>query len=123
MSCITSMVATLNLYLDPELTYSWCDASLIAAKASAHGVTYAQNLCTWLCHYLHSGKLPMHHYGNYNKSILDDEDFTQDIQLHLNEITKKGYIWAHDIVDYVATPEVQAKLGTKVQGIYLRTAW
>ena len=73
------MVATLNLYLDPELTYSWRDASIIAAKASGHGVTYAQNLCTWLHHYLHSGKLPMHCYGNYNKSILDDEDFAQDI--------------------------------------------
>jgi hypothetical protein len=116
------MVATLNLYLDPELTYSWCDASLIAAKASGHGVTYAQNSHTWLHHYLHSGKLPMHCYGNYNKLILDDEDFAQDIQLHLTEIAKKEYIRAQDIVDYVVTPEVQAKLGTKAQGIHLRTA-
>ena len=121
-SRITSMVATLNLYLDPELTYSWRDASLIAAKASGHRVTYARNLRTWLHHYLHSGKLPMHRYGNYNKSILDDEDFAQDIQLHLTEIAKKGYIRAQDIVDYVATPEVQAKLGTKARGIHLRTA-
>ena len=30
------------------------------------------------------------------------------------------YIQAQDIVDYLATPEVQAKLGTKVQGIHLR---
>ena len=73
------MVATLNLYLDPELTYSWHDASLIAAKASGHRVTYARNLHTWLHHYLHSRKLPMHRYGNYIKSILDDEDFAQDI--------------------------------------------
>ena len=93
------MVATLNLYLDPELIYSWRDASLIAAKAPGHGVTYARNLCTWLHHYLYSGKLPMDHYGNYNKSILDDEDFTQDIQLYLTEIAKKGYIQAQEIVD------------------------
>ena len=48
----------------------------------------------------------MHRYGNYNKSIPDDEDFAQDIQLHLTEIAKKGYIQAQDIVDYVVTPEV-----------------
>lgn len=117
------MVATLNLYLDPELSYSWCEASLIAAKASGWGTNHAQNLRTWLHRYLHSGKLPMHCYGQYNSSMLDHEDFAQDIQLHLTEITKKGYIRAQDIVDYVATPEVQAKLGTKAQGISVMTAW
>jgi len=40
----------------------------------------------------------MHYYGNYNKSIFDDEDFVQDIQLHFTEIAKKGYIWAWETV-------------------------
>lgn len=108
-SRITSMVATLNLYLDPELSYSWREASIIAAKAAGHSVSHARNLRTWLRHYFHSEKLPLHRYGNYNSSILDDEDFAQDIQLHLTEIAKKGYIRAQDIVDYVATPEIQAR--------------
>ena len=33
------------------------------------------------------------------------------------KISKKGYIQAQDIVDYVATPEVQEWLGTKARGI------
>jgi hypothetical protein len=71
---------------------------------------------------LHKKKLPFYCYRNYNVSILNDEDFLQDIQLHLTKVTKKGYIQAQDIVDYVATPEVQAKLGTKAHGIHVTTA-
>ena len=53
---------------------------------------------------------------------MTDEDFAHDIQLHLLEIGKKGYIRAQDIVDYVATPEVQKQLGTKARTIHQRTA-
>ena len=33
------------------------------------------------------------------------------------EISKSGYIRAQDIVDYVATAEIQQQLGAKAQGI------
>ena len=55
----------------------------------------------------------MQFYGHYHSSILKDEDFAQGIQLWLIEIAKDGYIKAEDIVDYVATPEIQEKLGSK----------
>jgi len=116
------MLATLNFYLDPELSYSWRESSLLAAKALEHGVKYARNLRKWIKDYLHSEKLPLHRYGTYHSSILEDEDFRRDIQLHLIEISKKGFIRAQDIVDYVATPEVQKKLGTKARGIHVCTA-
>jgi len=116
------MVATLNLYLDSEVSYSWQDASLLAAKAGGHGVNHAHNLRTWIRQYLHSGKLPLHRYGAYHSSILDEEDFAQEIHLHLTEIAKKGYIRAQDIVDYIATPDVQVRLGVKARGIKVRTA-
>jgi len=61
-------------------------------------------------------------YGTYHSSILDDEDFAQDIQLHLTEIAKEDYIRAQDVVDYVATPGVQAKLESKECSISVRTA-
>jgi len=38
------------------------------------------------------------------------------------EIAKNGYICAQDIVDYVATPEVQQRLGTRARGIHIQTA-
>lgn len=121
-SCITTMVATLNFYLDAELSYSWQESSILAAKAMGCGVKYARNLQKWIKAYLHSEKLPLHTYGTYRSSILDGKDFQRDIQLHLTEIAKKGYIRAQDIVDYVATPEIQQKLGTKACGIHIWTA-
>jgi hypothetical protein len=121
-SRITAMVATLNLYLDTEISYSWRESSVLAAKALGRGVNHARNLRKWIKNFLHSEKLPLHRYGAYHSSILDDEDFRRDIQLHLTEISKKGYIHAQDIVDYVATPEVQQRLGTKARGIHVRTA-
>jgi hypothetical protein len=38
---ITAMVATLNFYLDPELSYSWQESSVLAAKALECGVKHA----------------------------------------------------------------------------------
>ena len=116
------MVATLNLYLDPELSYSWREASVLAAKAMGRGIKHARNLRRWIKKYLQNKKLPLHHYGTYHASILEDEDFRGDIQLHLTEISKKGYVQAQDIVDYIATPEVQQRLGTRARGIHVRTA-
>ena len=121
-SRITSMVATLNLYLDPELSYSWRESSVLAAKALGRGVNHARNLRKWIKEYRRSEKLPLHRYGTYHSSILEDEDFRREIQLHLMEIVKKGYICAQDIVDYVATPEVQRQLGMRACGIHVRTA-
>ena len=121
-SRITAMVATLNFYLDPELSYSWQESSVLAAKAMECGVKRARNLRKWINKYLYSEKLPLHRYGTYHSSVLEDEDLRRDIQLHLMEIAKKGYIRAQDIVDYVATPEVQQRLGTRARGIHLRTA-
>lgn len=57
--------------------------------------------------------------------MLEDEDFAQLIQLHLQEIAKDGYIRALDIVDFLAQPEMQQKLeeaGAKKRTISLRTA-
>ena len=112
-SCITAMVGTLNLYLDPELSYTWREASLVVAKSQGSGIYRAQRIRTWIHKYLRTGNLPMHFYGRYHSSILEDEDFAQGIQLQLVEIAKDGYIKAEDIVDYVTTLEIQEKLGSK----------
>jgi hypothetical protein len=59
--------------------------------------------------FFNSGKLPLHRYGTFHSSILEDENIAQGIQLHLLDIGEKGYIRvrAQDIVDYIASPEVQ----------------
>ena len=117
------MVETLNLYMDDELSYTWRQASLIAAKSMGLGVTngskQAHNICTWIHQFLAMKKLPTHKCGQYHPSILNDEDFTQDIQLHLMEMAKNGYIQAQDVVDYVVTLQMQEKLGSKARRISL----
>jgi hypothetical protein len=106
------------------LSYSLRECSLLAAKAAGHGVYHARNIRTWIRRYLTTQKLPLHHYRKFHSSIIEDEDLAQDIQLHLTEIAEKGYICAQDIVDYVASPEVQEHLGTigKTCRVSLRTA-
>lgn len=125
-SCIMAMVGTLNLYLDPELTYTWHEASLVIAKSLGMGVKndskHACSIHTWIHCFLATRKLPCHHHGQYSVSILDHEDFTHNIQLHLMEMAKDSYICAQDVVDYVATPAMQQKLGSKARGISLQTA-
>jgi hypothetical protein len=73
------MVATLNFYLNPELSYLWRELLVLAAKAMGHGVNHARNLWKWIKDFLHSRKLPLHRYGTYHSSILEDEDFCRDI--------------------------------------------
>lgn len=120
------MVGVLNPYLDPQLSYTWCEASLTVAKSIGKGIQYesrqARNICTWIHKYLATSKLPTHHYGQHSVSILDDKDFTLNIQEHLLAIVKDGYIQAQDIVDYISIPEVQAKLNAKKQSISIWTA-
>jgi hypothetical protein len=118
---ITAMAGTLNLYLDPETSYTWREASLVVAKSQGHGISHARNIRTWIHRFLHYGKLPLHRYGCFHASILEDEDFSQGVQLHLLEVAKGGYVRAQDVVYYVGRPEVQEKLGKKSK-ISLRTA-
>jgi hypothetical protein len=108
---ITAMVGSLNLYLDSYMHYTWRQATLIVAKSQGAGPKYARNLRTWLLRYISCGDLPLHHYGGSYSPILHDEDFTHDLKLHLLEISDKGYVRAQDVVDYVALPEIQEKLG------------
>jgi len=50
--------------------------------------------------------------------MLKDEDFSNNLQLYLLEITHKDkYICAQDVVDYVALDEVQQRLGFRKASI------
>jgi len=59
-------------------------------------------------------KRPLHKIGPYASSLLDDEDFSLAIKLHLQAVAEKdGHFRANTIVDYVASPEMQATLEEK----------
>ncbi|KAH9924455.1 uncharacterized protein B0H18DRAFT_1211886 [Fomitopsis serialis] len=83
----------------------------LARRPAGHGINHARNIRTWIHQYLRDGSLPLHRYGRFHSSILEDEDFAHELQLYLMEISKaEKYIRAEDVVDYVAKPEVQEKL-------------
>ncbi|KIJ32848.1 hypothetical protein M422DRAFT_183965 [Sphaerobolus stellatus SS14] len=68
----------------------------------------------------------MHRYGHYHSSILQDEDLQEALQVGLLSKAQDGYISAQDVVDRVASPEIQellaTKEGSKMITISLRTA-
>lgn len=50
---VTSMIALINLFLDPELDYGWIECSQLAAKAVGKGsVSHARNLRKWVVAYM-----------------------------------------------------------------------
>ncbi|PBK82635.1 hypothetical protein ARMGADRAFT_1038428 [Armillaria gallica] len=83
------------------------------SKSQGHGAYHARNIWSWIHQFLASGKeekLPLHHYGQSHSTILADEDISAAIQLHLQEIVKDGYISAQQIIDFIATEEMQKML-------------
>jgi len=121
-SRLTSMVGALNLFLDSEMSYTWHEASLIAAKTSGAGPSRARNIRNWIHHYLHKKLLPFHQFGKVHSSVLENEDFAHLLKLHLLEVAKTGFIRAQDVVDFIATPDIQAKIGHQKTSISVWTA-
>ena len=79
------MVGTLSLYLDPELSFGWREASLITAKSQGHGVYRACKIHGWIHQFLAAGTLPLHRYQGTSSLILVDEDISSQVQLLLSE--------------------------------------
>jgi hypothetical protein len=50
---VTSMIALINLFLDPELDYGWIECSRLATTAAGKGsVSHARNLRKWVVAYM-----------------------------------------------------------------------
>jgi len=47
------MIASINLFIDPDLDYGWMQCSKLAAKAAGKGsVNHARNLRKWVVAYM-----------------------------------------------------------------------
>ena len=104
---VVSMVGALNLFLDPELKYTWKNASLVTSKAQGHGVKHARHIREWALNYIQRGELPLHRLGRTKWTALEDEDIAREIKLRLTENTAGKYLKASDVIDVVASPEIQ----------------
>ncbi|KAJ3713438.1 hypothetical protein C8R42DRAFT_699054 [Lentinula raphanica] len=98
----------------------WTGASELAASAAGKGSWLARKIREWThCLIQDETDLPTHSYGKFNSSILEDEDITDEIQLHLQ--TLGPWFSAIDIVRFMNSPEMQARLKLK-KSISVRTA-
>ena len=122
---LTGMVGVLNLYLDPAVQYTWRKASVIVSKIERKGVNHARMLRQWILEFICSEELPQPHYNHSRWTVLDDEDISQFIQLQIMAHTKGRYLTASDIVEVVASEDVQerfSRIGITKPTISERTA-
>lgn len=93
---------------------------MLASKVAGCSKKYARTVRSWLVQYLKTGKLPLHKYGWTHHTLLDDEDITEHLQEHLLQISKDTFFSAADVVQFMSSPEMQAKAHS--QSISERTA-
>lgn len=105
---ICAMIGVLNLFLDPELPYTWRKASIVVAKAQGHGPGCARCIRKWILDFVREGKLPLHSYRYSRQTVLGDEDVLQEIQDALTEKVKNSFVKAKDLCEIVTSERLQA---------------
>jgi len=122
---ICAMLGVINLFLDPDLPYTWRKASMVVAKAQSAGPNRARNIRRWIFEFVKEGKLPLHSYSYKKPTALEDEGVAQEIQKRLSEKAKTGFIKTEDLCEIVASDSIQGmflQLGIKKPSISLSTA-
>jgi hypothetical protein len=122
---ILAMIGVLNLFLDPGLSYTWREASMIVAKAQGHGANRTRSVRAWILDFVREGNLPLHSYCYSRQTVLEDDDVLQEIQEELAEKAKGGVIKAKDVCEIVVSEKIQtlfARLGVHKPGISKTTA-
>jgi hypothetical protein len=106
------MQSLLNLYTNMNLkTYDqWGSSTMQAAILVGRGKHCMGVLCQLTCQFINDRTvLLVNPYGDWNTSMLVDEDLTSDINLHLQELGKE--ISAQKLVHFLARDEVKQKYG------------
>ncbi|KAJ7197754.1 hypothetical protein GGX14DRAFT_402382 [Mycena pura] len=113
------MLAFLRLYAADGYK-SWGKAADTIAKSAGHGSWTSRKIREWTRDFLGDDThLPVSQYGKFNESVLDDEDLSQEIHLHLQSLGQ--YISAQDVVNFMSSPEMKKRLNLK-KSISVRTA-
>ncbi|GLB43911.1 hypothetical protein LshimejAT787_1500950 [Lyophyllum shimeji] len=99
---------------------NWTKASEETVAVRCEKKNHAVKLREWARAFIDDREeIPENKYGRGSKSAIDDEDFAQEIHLHLQGIGK--YVKAEDIVRYCEKPHVLARL-KRTKTISLATA-
>jgi hypothetical protein len=108
---IAAMIGLLEIYTDKNLGYSWREASELVAKTQRRGTHHARCIREWVLDFLNQGDLPLHQLNWKRSTILDDKDIAEDIKARMME--KGGFLKAEDVVEIVASPEIQVIFARK----------
>ncbi|KAF8146009.1 hypothetical protein K438DRAFT_1991277 [Mycena galopus ATCC 62051] len=111
---LISIRTMLNFYLTPGLegrTYAcWGASARLAALGLGRGRYCACVLVALAQEFILSREvLNVNPYGEWNESMLANEDLANDIRLHLQSLGKE--ITAEKLVDYLNSPEVRVEHG------------
>jgi hypothetical protein len=120
---VAAMIGLLNIYTNDDLKYSWRKSSEIVAKAQGRGTNHVQCICKWAMGFLRWRDLPLHHLNWKQLTVLNDEDLAEEIKARMVE--KGTSLKAEDLVEIVASPELQAiftRKGMTKASISLKTA-
>jgi hypothetical protein len=110
---VAAMIGLLNIYTDDNLGYSWIRSSEIVAKTQGHGTSHARRVCEWAVEFLEWGHLPLHQLNRKQGTLVDDEDIAQEIKTRMLEKARGSFLKAQDVVEIVASPEMQAIFSRK----------
>ena len=113
LSRIAAMIGLLNLYTDKKMSYTWTRASEVVAKTQGRGTNQARHIREWAIAFLKQRALPLHRLNWRRPILLDDEDIAQELKSRLVEKVGKGFLKAEDVVEVVASQEMQAVFAQK----------
>ncbi|KAJ6552142.1 hypothetical protein B0H10DRAFT_2242245 [Mycena sp. CBHHK59/15] len=101
------------LRLDASDGYTaWAKSADIIAKSAGKGSWLSWRIHEWSVNFIRDEEnLPTAEYGKMNGTMLEDEDLAQELHLHLQGIGK--YVAAQDIMNYMATDEMKARVNLK----------
>jgi len=111
-SRMEGMKMMLNFYThEQSFTYdTWAASSLQASMALGMGLHCARRIRRLMRQFIKDRTmLPINPYGDWNESMLVDEDLCNDISLYLQEIGKE--ISAKKLMDFLAREDIRSKHG------------
>ena len=104
------MQAMLNFFITKQSTTfdAWGKSSLQAAIGLGHGTDCARQLRKLCRQFIDFRDLfPINPFGHWNKSMLSNEDLTNEINLYLMELDKN--ISASKLVEFLGRPDVRSR--------------
>ncbi|KIO30087.1 hypothetical protein M407DRAFT_69583 [Tulasnella calospora MUT 4182] len=103
------MLAFLRYYASGSLQKWWIEASELATIGAGKGSYFGRQLRSWVMQYVASTTLPLLLPVQFKRSMVDDEDFKNDIKMHLQAQGK--WVKAAHIVEFLQQEEVKQKYG------------